>query len=276
MRMAKEEIDAVVCREEDAINRIFALFMAMDMLGYCAMTPHVLTKDAQGNVISTTGGPLTYLKELEKHRHSNPGLRFLTLYDRKVRMQVFELQCEDRVQFDDYSFTLFTVLRDYKHLLQEARNECAVPLVDTGAVAQDSSSSAAPTVIHVPNAVLTPRAATPKRRFVDQNGNPVSAKRAKLLQSGKGGGKQQQQVQAPPTVVQVPSGGPGPTKGARLRIPDKEYKALTQAVKDFKAQKICLYWNSSLGCSNARCTRAHDKCIECGGSHRWIDVHYRG
>ena len=275
MRMAKEEIDAVVCREEDALNRIFALYMAMDMLGYCAMTPHVLVKDAQGNVTSTTGGPLTYLKELEKHRHSNPGLRFLTIYDRKIRMQIFELQCEDRVTYDDYSYTLYIVLKDYKHLLQEARNECSVPVIDVSNVFQEPSSSSAPTVVHVP-AVLTPRAA--KQKFVDQNGNPVSAKRAKQILGGKGGGKQPKQptvVQTQPGSGQAGSQGSG-APGERKKIPEKEYRALTQALKTHKANKICMYWNSTLGCSNPKCSRKHDVCLECGGSHRWVDVHYRG
>ena len=215
---------------------------------------------------------MTYFKELEKQRHANPGLRFLTIYDRKIRMQVFELMCEDRVTYDYYSWTLFVVLRDYKHLLQEARSECAVPAVDVS-----GASSSAAVVVNVPGAQQQTNQG--KQKFVDQHGNNVSSKRAKQILAGAGN-------QAPPLVVQVPDAGaaggrakltPPKAGGAtRTKMPDKEWKALQKAVKDNKATSICLYWNSTSGCSNPKCGRKHDICLECGGNHRWVDVHYRG
>ena len=289
MKMAKEEIEAVVVREEDAINRIFALYMAMDMLGYCTMSPHQEVTDGSGQVIATTGGPLTYLKELEKRRHENPGLRFLMIYDRKVRKTIFDLQCEDKDLYSDYSFTMFVVLRDHKHLLQEARNECAVPSLDialSGVPASSPSASSSsvviPTVINVPaDTSQAPRGMQPAQRYVDQNGNPVSAKRARRIMAGGANSGNPVPVLSPPTVVQVAPNGGGnggsnktPT-GSRQKVPENEWKKICAVSKKTKVKGACLFWNTSMGCHNASCVKHHDVCIECGNNHRWVDVHFR-
>ena len=208
MRMAKEDIDATVVREDDAYNRVFALCMAMDMLGYVAMTKAQVTRAPDGSITAVSGGTLDYLEELEARSRENPGLRFFMLYDRKIRGKVFRLMSEDKDTYSDWAYTLYMVLRDHKYLLQEARNEASLPAVPVLPTAHETSlvpvvdNNFSETIVVSTASAPGPAPGSLKKKYVDENGNPMSAKRAKKLLKQQARPAAPLALPPPPTVVQ--------------------------------------------------------------------------
>ena len=119
LALAQLDIPAVVTRDDDALNRIHALHVALEYEGLCNYGPFKETI-VQGEVVSTTGGGVDYIKEMRDRRRENPSLAFLVIYDHKCRTKIYDLMCSDPEKFGDYSFTLWHVMRHYKHFAQEA------------------------------------------------------------------------------------------------------------------------------------------------------------
>ena len=90
LKISEEEVSPSVDSEEDAINRITALFVAMEYLGVIAYS---LLKYSEGTPI---GGALSYLGELDKRRRQTPRLKYILLADAGIKSQAKELQSNER------------------------------------------------------------------------------------------------------------------------------------------------------------------------------------
>ena len=66
-------------------------------------------------------------------------------------------------------------------------------------------------------------------------------------------------------------------KGAKpdkdKRIPDSEWKLISQAASSVSGQKRCHYFNSSMGCALADKCRFKHMCMVCGASHPMVGNH---
>ena len=72
--------------------------------------------------------------------------------------------------------------------------------------------------------------------------------------------------------------GKGNPKG-KSNMPENEYKALCEVVKNKTKGSFCLFDASSIGCKfghDCRNVGAHGKCPQCGGNHNWAATHFRG
>ena len=75
LKISQEEVPASVTAEDDATNRIHALFMALEYVNVVSYAKY--KRDGDTHV----GGSLDYLAELERRRRDTPGLQFLLLAD---------------------------------------------------------------------------------------------------------------------------------------------------------------------------------------------------
>ena len=98
------------------MNRIHALFMALEYLNICNY--------------SKTAGTLKYLQELEQFRSDCPGLPNLMTADSLIRKKVNRLQAEQRQTYPTFSDALLEVLNNHKYLWNDARTKAVLQKVD--------------------------------------------------------------------------------------------------------------------------------------------------
>ena len=79
LKISQEEVPASVTAEDDAMNRIHALFMALEYVNVVSYAEY--KRDGDTHV----GGSLDYLAELERRRRDTSGLQFLLLADERMR-----------------------------------------------------------------------------------------------------------------------------------------------------------------------------------------------
>ena len=79
LKISEEEVSPSVDSEEDAINRIIALFVAVEYLG---SSLKVCSSTAKARLF---GGALSFLGELDKRRLQTPGLKYILLADAGIR-----------------------------------------------------------------------------------------------------------------------------------------------------------------------------------------------
>ena len=82
IQVAKEDLSAECANEEDVMNRLHALMVALEYLNIVSY--------------SVKEGTVRYLRELEVFRHEQPGLAFLVRADRLIRRKVAELQADQK------------------------------------------------------------------------------------------------------------------------------------------------------------------------------------
>ena len=81
-RVSRVDLPAAVAVEDDAMNRVHAVMVALAWTGHRGLT--------LSQVEEATDGTLDYLKELEKRRRECPGLTFLITVDRMIRRNVHQ------------------------------------------------------------------------------------------------------------------------------------------------------------------------------------------
>ena len=91
------------------LNRLHALFMALEYLNICAY--------------SRAAGPLKYLQELEQFRGETPGLPQMLAADALIRKKAHRLQSEQRATYGTFSAALVEVLTNHKYLWNDARTK---------------------------------------------------------------------------------------------------------------------------------------------------------
>ena len=68
-----------------------------------------------------------------------------------------------------------------------------------------------------------------------------------------------------------PKASQGPKSDAsKRRVPEKEWASLKRS----KATAgLCLFYNTSVGCTYGDACKLKHVCWSCGGAHRWVDAH---
>ena len=79
-----------------------------------------------------------------------------------------------------------------------------------------------------------------------------------------------QSSRSPPP--QKRSRSPKAPKERKETVPARECQDLRALKPEPKVGRQCRFWDSSTGCGNPDCSWSQ-KCLLCGGAHRWIDRH---
>ena len=98
------------------INRVHALFMALEYLNICTY--------------SKKAGPLKYMQELELFRAECPGLPNLMAADALIRKKVHRLQSEQRQLYPTFEDAMLAVLNNHKYIWNDARTKAALSRVE--------------------------------------------------------------------------------------------------------------------------------------------------
>ena len=107
IKLAKEDEPAQVATSEEVMDRLFALFVALECTNICPFT--------------VLAGTVRYIKELEKFRHDHTGMAALVLADRLLRGKAAEINQDDRDNFPSFSEALIEVMNNHRYLWNEAR-----------------------------------------------------------------------------------------------------------------------------------------------------------
>ena len=94
------------------LNRIHALFMALEYLNICGY--------------SRAAGPLRYMQELEQFRIDCPGLPA----DSLIRKKIYRLQSEQRETYGSFQEALLEVINNHKYLWNDARTKAVLAKVE--------------------------------------------------------------------------------------------------------------------------------------------------
>ena len=224
------------------LNRIHALFMAMEYLNICTY--------------SRTAGPLRYLQELEQFRSECPGLPNLMAADALIRKKIHRLQAEQRQLYPTFEDALKEVLNNHKYLWNDARTKAVLSKFDQKKK-EDLEDPQDKVEIDQPDKP------SPNKRKNQRLRNKELLREAKEARLVK-----KEQFDKKPKAS---------SKDAKIdkdkRIPDTEWKAIAQAAKSVAGPKRCHYFNSSMGCALADKCRFKHLCMVCGASHPMVGNH---
>ena len=224
------------------LNRIHALFMAMEYLNICTY--------------SRAAGPLRYLQELEQFRSECPGLPNLMAADSLIRKKIHRLQSEQRQLYPTFEEALKEVLNNHKYLWNDARTKAVLSKFD-----QKKKEDIEDHQDRVE--VDTPEKPSPSKRKRQRLRNKEllrEAKEARLVKKDQ--------------FDKRPKAGPKESRVDKdKRIPETEWKAIAQAAKSVAGPKRCHYFNSSMGCALADKCRFKHLCMTCGASHPMVGNH---
>jgi hypothetical protein len=277
---------ATVTMEEDALNRIYAYWTALEYTGHCAMGKFKEERDPTNVLQACTGGPLNFLQELESRRRETHGLKFLVLIDQKVRRKIHELTSEDSDKFPNTSMALHHVLHHCQHIWSEARMEC----YNTRGGGQDKESGGGHKRRRDDSDSESSRGGGKRARARGKNrerqrdnkqkgkGNdaPIKPKKEQRGDEGRRGDRGQDRTSGR-DGAKTPKGREPKTAGiVTNRVPEKEFKGIhdaKQSGKDLK--KRCKFFNLSCGCSFGNECKKDHVCWQCGGDHKWVDKHFR-
>ena len=117
LNISQEKVPASVTTENDAINRIHALFMAIEYVNVVACAKYKRDGD------SLVGGSLDYLAELERRRRVTPGLQFVQLADEHMRRKVYQLTTELKGEYPSFSAGQRGVMKEHTEIWSECRME---------------------------------------------------------------------------------------------------------------------------------------------------------
>ena len=115
LKIRQEEVPASVTAEDGAINRIHALFMALEYVNVVSYAKY--KRDGDTHV----GGSLDYLAELERRRRDTPGLQFLLLADERMRRKVCQLTTELKGEYPSFSAGLRGAMKEHAEIWSECR-----------------------------------------------------------------------------------------------------------------------------------------------------------
>lgn len=217
------------------LNRVHALFMGLEYLNICAY--------------SRAAGPLKYLQELEQFRAECPGLPYLMAADALVRKKIHRLQAEQRQLFPTFETAITEVLANHKYLWNDARTRAVLAKVDKR---KDEIPPEADAVEDEPAGPTTPRPKKKRRRARDGRDTPKKVDKA-------------------PEKRDKASGAAKLDKDKR--IPESEWKLITEAAGKVTGAKRCHYFNSSMGCAMGDKCRFKHHCMICGAAHPMVGNH---
>ena len=221
------------------INRVHALFMALEYLNICTY--------------SKKAGPLKYMQELELFRAECPGLPNLMAADALIRKKVHRLQSEQRQLYPTFEDAMLAVLNNHKYIWNDARTKAALSRVEKK---KDEVPEESDRVLE------TPPKSSPNKRRKRRARDKELMREAKIARRAK--------TEATPKAK---AGAKVDKVDKDKRIPESEWKAITQAAGSVTGPKRCHYYNSSMGCSLGDKCRFKHLCMVCGSAHSMVGNH---
>ena len=221
------------------INRVHALFMALEYLNICTY--------------SKKAGPLKYMQELELFRAECPGLPNLMAADALIRKKVHRLQSEQRQLYPTFEDAMLEVLNNHKYIWNDARTKAALSRVEKK---KDEVPEESDRVLE------TPPKSSPNKRRKRRARDKELMREAKIARRAK--------TEATPKAK---AGAKVDKVDKDKRIPESEWKAITQAAGSVTGPKRCHYYNSSMGCSLGDKCRFKHLCMVCGSAHSMVGNH---
>ena len=238
LTITKSEEPDQVTDVNTLLNRIHAMFMALEYLNICTY--------------SRAAGPLKYLQELEQFRAECPSLPMLISADQMLRKKINRLQAEQRQTYPTFSDAINEVLNNHKYLWNDARTKAAIAGVDRKKVEADPKTD----VVSVEPPGSKPSGSADRRKR-------QRAKNKELLKEARAA----KQVQKPQFDKKRE------TVDKDKKIPDSEWKQITQAANKVTGPKRCHYFNSSMGCGLSDKCRFKHQCMICGANHPMVGNH---
>ena len=233
-----DEPDAVT-DANTLIHRVHALFMTLEYLNICQY--------------SRKEGPLRYIQELEQFRADTSSLPILMAADGLIRKKLYRLQPEQRDQFTTFSEALVEVITNHKYLWNDARTKATLAPVERKTTAKEDGIGDQ-SRLESPEKTSSPRSEKRKRQRERTKALLKEAKSAKA-------------------VKKVHLKGEDPKVSKDKRIPDSEWKSISEASNKVSGPKRCHYYNSSMGCSMGEKCRFKHACMVCGAAHSMVGNH---
>ena len=221
------------------INRVHALFMALEYLNICTY--------------SKKAGPLKYMQELELFRAECPGLPNLMAADALIRKKVHRQQSEQRQLYPTFEDAMLEVLSNHKYIWNDARTKAALSRVEKK---KDEVPEESDRVLE------TPPKSSPNKRRKRRARDKELMREAKIARRAK--------TEATPKAK---AGAKVDKVDKDKRIPESEWKAIAQAAGSVTGPKRCHYYNSSMGCSLGDKCRFKHLCMVCGSAHSMVGNH---
>ena len=215
------------------LNRIHAFFMALEYLNICGY--------------SRAAGPLRYMQELEQFRIDCPGLPYVMAADSLIRKKIYRLQSEQRETYGSFQEALLEVINNHKYLWNDARTKAVLAKVER----KDHEPVREPDQVQMSDSPAKSPNKNKKKR----------ARNKELLKEAKQLKKAQEKDQKPPKVERD------------KRIPEAEWKSISQAASAVSGEKRCHFYNSSMGCSMGDKCRFKHTCMKCGARHPMVGHH---
>ena len=217
------------------LHRVHAFFMALEYLNICTY--------------SRGAGPLRYLQELEQFRSECPGLPYLIAADSLIRKKVHRLQSEQRELYGTFELALLEVLNNHKYLWNDARTKAVLAKVDRTKPERSDQDQ----VVEVAHEAPSP--SKRKRKRNKNKGARSDAAEVKPVRKDQSDKKKDSKVDKD------------------KRIPESEWKAISQAASAVSGPKRCHYFNSSMGCALGDKCRFKHSCMVCGSAHSMVGNH---
>jgi hypothetical protein len=238
LTISKAEEPDQVTDVQTLLHRVHALFMAMEYLNICTY--------------SRAAGPLKYMQELEQFKAECPGLPYLLAADSLVRKKVHRLQAEQRELYSTFEAALLEVLNNHKYLWNDARTKAVLAKVDH----------------------KKPEPHDPQDQVVDSQDKPSTpSRRQRKRRNKKGGAVDTKDIKQ----VKKDQFDKKKDKDSKIdkdkRIPESEWKLISQAASSVSGPKRCHYFNSSMGCALAEKCRFKHHCMVCGAAHPMVGNH---
>jgi hypothetical protein len=192
------------------------------------------------------------MQELEQFKAECPGLPYLLAADSLVRKKVHRLQAEQRELYSTFEAALLEVLNNHKYLWNDARTKAVLAKVDH----------------------KKPEPHDPQDQVVDSQDKPSTpSRRQRKRRNKKGGAVDTKDIKQ----VKKDQFDKKKDKDSKIdkdkRIPESEWKLISQAASSVSGPKRCHYFNSSMGCALAEKCRFKHHCMVCGAAHPMVGNH---
>ena len=238
LTISKAEEPDQVTDVQTLLHRVHALFIALEFLNICTY--------------SRAAGPLKYMQELEQFKAECPGLPYLLAADSLVRKKVHRLQAEQRELYSTFEAALLEVLNNHKYLWNDARTKAVLAKVDHE----------------------KPEPHDPQDRVVENQDKPSTpSRRQRKRRNKKGGAVDTKDIKQ----VKKDQFDKKKDMDSKIdkdkRIPESEWKLISQAASSVSGPKRCHYFNPSMGCALAEKCRFKHHCMVCGAAHPMVGNH---
>ena len=117
LQVSQEDLPGTVNSEDDALNRIHALYTTCEYVGVLAFSKSQVLSGKH------VGGALDFIQALEMKRQETPGLHFIVQADYRIRKKVHKLMTEDRHLFATFAVALHHTLLHERNIWSEFRME---------------------------------------------------------------------------------------------------------------------------------------------------------